>query len=1722
MNNNMHCDWDGGDCCQSTCVSANGGAHADQCGPFDCRDPSAAQKCPADIEAVLLGRPAPSGDGFCDAVANVDLCGWDGGDCCAQTCLDGTFECGTAGFNCLDPLGLGEGLTCEHNTDCPVGTFCGALTTEPRGRCLSCVYSDYCEYVGVDGPESCEDACFGVADCNGADASAYQQFIGDSVCDDGEFGYSFNCEAFKCDGWDCECPDKEGTTTDATGGADGPKKLDDTGAMMISDCSGNQIGGEYLSWLGDGLCDDGSYGIFFDCDAYNCDGGDCDCGCATSACPLLNGSRDAGGSAQQCEFPFVFEGLEYRACTSDFDEDGLKSCWVNSSRALGPAWVPCDPERCLPECHRTQLKISVPPSVEGVTATVLGLSDASVSDPSISSMLELRFAADTLIISSTSERPLEVTVNAVVCGTWRRSANQRLCNATTSTIESSGVPVSNEATATNVVMVESVEECGRICVGAQWAATTFEVGAFFCQCYHDCPPNLAYADDDSLPQRYVLHYFSPFSSSGEFSANTDPALPVEGDPCTCDNSCLGHTCDDWVRAGITCSELREDYGCACRGCSCTDIGNEMLCKSSDDCVMDGYYCARVDNGDGDTQMCYPCEDANGVDCEAWGHSVDGCSRCTSCTDCDGLPCAGFEDVWVSDSVCDAGMYGRNFNCSKFQYDGGDCIAASNPTTTLAPQETLATAQPESSLLTTSSRSTAPQAPPLLPSSSLPPVGSAFTIKQDDIDDEDVYYPEVDAYEPPFGVYGGYFYHLSEYVSFDDYEYASNASYSDGVGSYGEDSPSPYSAILRITTINAASDTFPGTSAENFAATPTTEVALSTRSKVGAKETIDTTVAVAMTSAVGVGEPAATTGIGNGCVSVCFMYECDYWVAMSSALSCEALEDVYGCNCAGCDCAAMDVSTSSPSSTPSPASSVTAAAVIPTTMAQDAATSTPNTSAPVSNETDSASFFLASAPLKVLLQLSGVLSASCNETRLHHSHYLKEEVVGALGVAKSTGDAFALFQKHVGAGVAPWLDLGATGSTTPGPELRRSLLSKTDAQSTTLDFERFCGMLCLLEDECSWYLIDRGNGATSTMYCYLLSSMSRPTGDDASSSSHMGGVASMMGDGAAFDRDSHKQKRNTTCIHQRCEADSAAIIKALADSAFAPAPSPASLATPRVTTEHFHIVSPVEGLSTPEDQRHTTTQIVGEPAPGPAPGPLQDPDDAIASPDRGDTSSALPTYFVAVIVVCSVVVVIAVVTVVVLRVQRQILTVKRLKDDPDLHLHQQAGPPHRQSRRPPHTAIDVQGGLEDFQETQVVDTNMVTAFQAARAAQRLGRVANQRRHRRNGEQKQAGQTRGLRNHRHHESRGQGRAFSERQRGYDADELLSSSDAETRRSGGERSEGSGRFRPRRRKRLIFGRESSSPRGSVRSDSDSASDNSSSSTLSSGSSGDDSGGERVFRTRRRGRSNGRGRGHGHSHGRGHDHARSRSRSRGHRHNRAHGHRHRSRYHQTRQQYQATHSLTHEHDSLESAHVRTRSDPFANRKVSQSLGDLLDSATHHGQHGSAELATKSDVFTVDGRDEKVVTTTGACPTPGHSLSTERPRTGVKSLKARIRAAVARAGTPPSGVDAAMTDESSAAQACGSAGGHAAQQSETTCAADTADTVDAASASDSERRHGPGSSLATKIQRACASASDTDTGSEAEHKMERRRIGMSRAARAALFRKHPDDVLMEGVPSAL
>lgn len=155
LNNRPECGYDGGDCCACTCE--DGPYHSCQGQTFYCADPSA--PCVDSLVAEYPdcpGNAAYIGDGYCDMVAfdnNVESCGYDGGDCCACTCVDGPHHaCGSyRGFlYCSDPYCLG--LIAGEYPDCTDGM----LGWIGNGRCEPSNNNPQC---GYDGGDCCPCTC---------------------------------------------------------------------------------------------------------------------------------------------------------------------------------------------------------------------------------------------------------------------------------------------------------------------------------------------------------------------------------------------------------------------------------------------------------------------------------------------------------------------------------------------------------------------------------------------------------------------------------------------------------------------------------------------------------------------------------------------------------------------------------------------------------------------------------------------------------------------------------------------------------------------------------------------------------------------------------------------------------------------------------------------------------------------------------------------------------------------------------------------------------------------------------------------------------------------------------------------------------------------------------------------------------------------------------------------------------------------------------------------------------------------------------------------------------------------------------------------------------------------------------------------------------------------------------------------------------------------------
>jgi len=90
-------------CTDDTTVIACGYCSEDNCEGESCMldDTGTCTEAVCDVPSL-----AYIGDGWCDDALgsyNTQECGYDGGDCCEDTCSISTYECGSNGYNCLDP-----------------------------------------------------------------------------------------------------------------------------------------------------------------------------------------------------------------------------------------------------------------------------------------------------------------------------------------------------------------------------------------------------------------------------------------------------------------------------------------------------------------------------------------------------------------------------------------------------------------------------------------------------------------------------------------------------------------------------------------------------------------------------------------------------------------------------------------------------------------------------------------------------------------------------------------------------------------------------------------------------------------------------------------------------------------------------------------------------------------------------------------------------------------------------------------------------------------------------------------------------------------------------------------------------------------------------------------------------------------------------------------------------------------------------------------------------------------------------------------------------------------------------------------------------------------------------------------------------------------------------------------------------------------------------------
>ncbi len=212
---------------------------------------------------------------------------------CALACVNEAALVHHVGDGVCDDLSPGFALSCEayafDNGDC------ADVDPDPPSEADTDTETESAD--DGEGPgDPCGDGM--VYDCemncvSGPTATAY---IGDGFCDDGAWGYDLDCSEFDNDGGDCDevSPDvDEDEPAPEPDSDDPPEPGESCGDGVIYDCDLLCVSeSTATSWVGDGACDDGRYGMDLVCEAFNYDDGDCD--------------ADAGGSSSPEDCPDGF------------------------------------------------------------------------------------------------------------------------------------------------------------------------------------------------------------------------------------------------------------------------------------------------------------------------------------------------------------------------------------------------------------------------------------------------------------------------------------------------------------------------------------------------------------------------------------------------------------------------------------------------------------------------------------------------------------------------------------------------------------------------------------------------------------------------------------------------------------------------------------------------------------------------------------------------------------------------------------------------------------------------------------------------------------------------------------------------------------------------------------------------------------------------------------------------------------------------------------------------------------------------------------------------------------------------------------------------------------------------------------------------------------------------------------------------------------------------
>ena len=301
------------DCIQDCNGEWGGNSEVDMCG--FCVSDIGTEGCHAPTTDYCLGDS--NDDGTIDVLDIVEITNW---------VISGTYDLSgdannDGAINVLDLVAL---INVIISGDECTTTIDGCLP----GFSIDC-NSNYCVFDGI-----------------------IEQVVGNGTCDEDDYLFNLNCEPNSAEVEDCETAvDCMGNPFDNYDGIySGYDCIYDDGTCF--DIDGNGI---IVDWLGDGFCDDGTYNIFLNCEAYS---NDCD-DCGGGDMDDVNGYCDGGGGITTCDGcvnDFTAYGSE--CCDTAWDEYGIDCATLESSYNWDCAGCNCSGDKnYVPSDSKEDLKV---------------------------------------------------------------------------------------------------------------------------------------------------------------------------------------------------------------------------------------------------------------------------------------------------------------------------------------------------------------------------------------------------------------------------------------------------------------------------------------------------------------------------------------------------------------------------------------------------------------------------------------------------------------------------------------------------------------------------------------------------------------------------------------------------------------------------------------------------------------------------------------------------------------------------------------------------------------------------------------------------------------------------------------------------------------------------------------------------------------------------------------------------------------------------------------------------------------------------------------------------------------------------------------------------------------------------------------------------------------------------------------------------------------------